>query len=211
MKLTRAFTGLFVLIPVAVIATFAFLGFGQYKRIEAAKFEASDVRGDINQVRRLIAALEEQPILGKHIASLRSEQEQADFLDGLRIHAVNAKVKIELFVAQAPPVMPVATAAEPQAETLTSKYQPMLTTVAVVGSYEGTREFAYAIMQSGKVMNMSQVTWEVSNTTGEVRLTCLITRYVADELPGESLETQPPADVAGKVAENRADAPGENF
>ena len=210
MKLTRALTGLFVLIPVTVIATFAFLGYGQYKRIEAAKFEASSLRGDIAQVRRLMAALEQQPLIGKHIASLRSEQEQADFLDGLRIHAANANVKIELFVAQAPPVMPVAPAGEPQAETLTSKYQPMLTTVAVVGTYEGTREFAYAIMQSDTLMNMSQVRWEVSNTTGEVRLTCLITRYVTDELPEQDEDTAP-TDVSGKVVENRSQPSGDHF
>ena len=34
---------------------------------------------------------------------------------------------------------------------------------AVVGTYEGTREFAYAIMQSDTLMNMSQVRWEVSH------------------------------------------------
>ena len=96
MKLTRAFTGLFVLIPIAVIAVFAFLGHSQYKRIETAKFQKQDLIGDIGQVRRLMAALEQQPVTGKHIASLRSDQEQADFLDGLRIHATNAGVKIEL-------------------------------------------------------------------------------------------------------------------
>lgn len=206
MRLTRAFTGLLVLVPIAVIVVFAFLGYGQYRRIETAKFRQKDIRGDIAQVRRLMAALELQPLTGKHVASLRSEQEQADFLDSLRIHAANARVKIELFVAQAPPIMP-ATQDQTQADTLTSKYQPMLTTVAVVGTYEGTREFAYAIMHSSILMNMSQVQWEQSNTTSEVRLTCLITRYVTDALPEEAETT---VDVAGQVAENSDDASEEN-
>ena len=210
MKMIRAFTGLFVLIPIAVIAVFAFLGHGQYKRIEMAKFQQKDIRGDIAQVRRLMAALQQQPLTGKHIASLRSEQEQADFLDSLRIHATNARVKIELFVAQAPVVMPV-TQDQEQADTLTSKYQPMLTTVAVVGTYEGTREFAYAIMHSNLLMNMSQVKWERSNTTDEVRLTCLITRYVTDTLPEEVEETEQAGDVAGQMARNGNDTSEENF
>lgn len=208
MTLTKGLTGLLVLIPIAILTLFAFLGYGQYTRIETAKFQQKSINSDIQQVRMLMAALQEQPVLGKHIASRRSAQEQADFLESLRIHAADARVKIELFVAQAPIVMPANP--DQSVDSLTSKYQPMLTTVAVVGPFEGTREFAYAIMHSDLLMNMSQIKWERSNTTGEVRLTCLITRYVTDDLPEDDEETEESTDTAGQMAENGNESTEEN-
>lgn len=176
---TRGFTGLFVLLPIAAACVFGYIGYGQYRRVETAKLERTEINADLRNVQQLLAALENQPLINKRVSAVRTEEEQANFLDNLRIHAANADVRVELFVAQAPAIRPEGQA-PPPGEADTTRYLPMLSTVTVVGSFENTRAFAFAIMQSDRLMNMSQVKWDRITASGDLRLNFLLTRYVTE-------------------------------
>ena len=74
-------------------------------------------------------------------------------------------------------------------------YRPMPTTVAVVGDYDGVRDFAYKIMKAERLLNMHHVKWERVRNTAETRLSMTVTRYVTDgPLPNMSPD-EPEEDV----------------
>lgn len=69
----------------------------------------------------------------------------------------------------------------------------------VAGTFEQTRDFAYALMRSNRLLNMSQVKWERAQGRDEVRLTMLVVRYINDKAPEEEEEAALLADSISKA------------
>lgn len=197
MKRRYGFTGLFVLLPVAILAVFGYLGYKQKERGEMALLEQKDIRTETAQVRRLMAALQDQPMTDKYIAEPRSEMEQTNYLETLRIQAKDAGVELELFLSQPPAIIPIDPDSDEELP-ISSVYQPVMSTVVVIGSYTETRDFAYTIMRADRLLNMSQVKWERVNNSDGIRLRLLVVRYITDILKEEPVEDEQTEDQSAE-------------
>jgi Tfp pilus assembly protein PilO len=182
-KARGSVSGFVLLIPIAVIAIAGYVVFGKYKQIQALRAEQADIRQDIKMIEQNLAALSTLPDYDKFAAAPRSEAEQAAFIESLRLIARDAGVEIESFrtrfAAPRPPPK------EGQPESATARYQPMPTMIVVVGPFAAARDFAYSLMRMDRLMNTSEVRWELDEVRRTTRLSFVVTRYVRDPLPTE--------------------------
>lgn len=181
MKTRGSASGFVLLIPIAVIAIAGYVVFGKYKHIQALKAEQADIRQDIKMIEQNLAALSTLPDYDKFAAAPRSEAEQAAFIESLRLTARDTGVEIESFRTR--PAAPKPPPKEGEPESATARYQPMPTVIVVVGPFAAVRDFAYSLMQMNRLMNTSEVRWELDEARRTTKLSFVVTRYVRDPLP----------------------------
>ncbi len=185
MKVKGPLATLIMILPVVVLVIGGLLSFKQYNRLKMLAQEEKDIRQDIITVLQNMAALKSLDDFDKFAATPRSEAEQAGFIDMLQLIAGETEVKIESFRKLPSPPKPVAKAKEGETPPPASKYQPIPTSITIVGKFEPTRSFAYSLMRTDRLLNTSQIRWERDRENQFTKLSFIVTRYVKDATPEE--------------------------
>lgn len=186
MKIKGPLASVMMLLPVVILVLGGFLVFKQYNRLKALRLEEKDIRQDINTIQQNLIALKSLNDFDKFAATPRSEAEQAGFIDMLQLIARETGVKIESFRSLPSPPAPKPKEGE---KARVIKYQPSPTSITVLGGFDESRNFAYSLMRTNRLLNTSQIRWERDRENRFTKLTFVVTRYVKDATPEEIAES----------------------
>lgn len=179
-----------VLIPILVLALSAYLAYGQVVRRKAAETEAQALDVGIASSKKLLADMQSQPIIDKEFAVEATAEEQAAFLDLLRVYADAAGANVSKFVNLPPP--PANQQQQQREPKPKVNITPISTTVEVQGRFDQVRAFAYSLIRTKRLLNMDNVRWRRDQNGPVTTLSFTVTRYVIPPAP----KATPPANPA---------------
>jgi len=165
------------IIPVTLALVLGFMCFQQYRRKTDDLAQQAAEQQNVNSLDLILRSADIEPLTGKKFAVVATLDEQAQFLTQLRINAQGAGIKMVQYLNMGT-IMSHPDPNKPQEAA--SSYRPVASTLTVQGPYTGVRDFAYSLLRSDRLMNMSGITWKRDPEGKTTTLSFTLIRYVTD-------------------------------
>lgn len=184
-----------LVVPIVCLVVGVGVALSQYFRLRSLEQERTQVQSTLTFVQQLIADLNAQPLVNKKAAVARTPDEQAVFLDLLRMYAAQHHVDLTRWQAMSAPVRQAAPAGAPNAAPAPVGPLPMISNVEITGLYDDNRRFLYALLRDERLLNLTNIRWERQSNPARPDLTRVaftLTRYVSEQEslnPAEGAQT----------------------
>jgi len=166
-----------VSIPLACALIVSLMCYSQYRQRDLARQDQDNHQRDVDALQHQLDTISIEPLTNKRFAFEQTNDEQAQFLTQLRMDAQSSGVKL----AQYTNMGVVFQGQQNQDKNAPqSMYRPLASTLTVQGPYDGVRAFAYSLLRSNRLMNMTGVTWKRDPDGRTQTLSFTLIRYVTN-------------------------------
>ncbi len=166
-----------VSIPLACALIVSMMCYSQYRQRDLALQDQANHQKDVDAKQHELDTMSIEPLTNKRFAFEQTNDEQAQFLTQLRMDAQSAGVKLAKYTTTGVPFQQKHNQDKSGPQSM---YTPLASTLTVQGPYDGVRAFAYSLLRSNRLMNMTGVTWKRDPDGRTTTLSFTLIRYVTN-------------------------------
>jgi hypothetical protein len=179
-------TLLIIVAPIVCLLIVGAAAYLQYSQMTALKADVATVQQQIVKINQTLRQTLAAPVIKRFAAGAPTKDEQAYFINWLRLRATAANVELARLSNIPPPAPPANAQASAPKDPNAPKPLPrgiaaQASTVEASGRYSDIRDFLYLLLKSERVLTINGVTWTRGEKWPQTKVSFTLTRYVYTE------------------------------